>query len=60
MAYCVFFLPIYVCGLIYLRARQGQEAAAEFQKILDHRAWGAVIPVHALCYIGLARLYSGW
>jgi len=42
------FLPIYVRGLTYLRARRGQEAAAEFQKILDQRAWGAVIPVHAL------------
>jgi len=30
-------LPNYVRGLAYLKARQGPEAAAEFQKILDHR-----------------------
>ena len=29
--------PVYVRGLAYLAAHQGAEAAAEFQKILDHR-----------------------
>src|SRR5712691_8539824 len=32
------FYPIYVRGEAYLAARQGAEAAAEFQKILDHRS----------------------
>jgi predicted Zn-dependent protease len=37
-----------------LRARQGAEAAAEFQKILDHKGanWG---PFYPLSYVGLAR-----
>jgi predicted Zn-dependent protease len=52
------FLPIYVRGLVYLQGKQGQEAAAEFQKILDHRAWGAINPVYPLAYVGLARAYS--
>ncbi len=29
--------PVYVRGQAYLAARKGAEAAAEFQKILDHR-----------------------
>jgi tetratricopeptide (TPR) repeat protein/tRNA A-37 threonylcarbamoyl transferase component Bud32 len=49
------FLPIYVRGLAYLRGGQGREAAGEFQKILDHRAWGAVIPAYALSLVWLAR-----
>jgi len=49
------FVPLYVRGLVYLRARQGNEAAAEFQKILDHRSLGASIPLYALSYVGLAR-----
>jgi serine/threonine protein kinase/tetratricopeptide (TPR) repeat protein len=49
------FLPIYVRGLIYLRGKQGKEAAGEFQRILDHRSLGAVYPLYPLSYVGLAR-----
>jgi DNA-binding winged helix-turn-helix (wHTH) protein/tetratricopeptide (TPR) repeat protein len=44
----------YVRGLAYLRLGKGTEAAAEFQKILDHRGsnWG---PLYPLSYVGLAR-----
>jgi predicted Zn-dependent protease len=52
------FLPVYVRGLTYFRGRQGKEAAAEFQKILDHRALGATSPLYALSYVGLARALS--
>jgi serine/threonine protein kinase/tetratricopeptide (TPR) repeat protein len=52
------FLPVYVRGLTYLRGRQGKEAAAEFQRILDHRSLGAVRPLYALSYVGLARALS--
>jgi tetratricopeptide (TPR) repeat protein len=50
-------LPAYVRGETYLAAHQGGEAAAEFQKILDHR--GVVInsPIGALAHLGLARAY---
>jgi serine/threonine protein kinase/tetratricopeptide (TPR) repeat protein len=51
------FLPIYVRGLTYLRDKKGAEAAAEFQKILSQRAWGAVIQTFAISYVGLARAY---
>ena len=36
--------PIYVRGLAYLAARQPAEAAAEFQRILDHRSIVLVDP----------------
>jgi len=52
------FLPVYVRGLTYLRARQGKEAAAEFQRILDRRDMGLVQPLYALSYVGLARALS--
>jgi tetratricopeptide (TPR) repeat protein len=45
---------IYLRGLAYLRLGQGQEAAAEFQKIANHRGsnWG---PMYPLSYLGVAR-----
>jgi tetratricopeptide (TPR) repeat protein len=52
------FLPPYVRGLTYLRGRQGREAAGEFQRILDHRSLGAIRPLYALSYVGLARSYA--
>ena len=50
--------PVFVRGEAYLAAHQGNEAAAEFQKILDHR--GIVInePIGALAHLGLARAYA--
>ncbi len=38
-------------------ARQGKEAAAEFQKILDHRGIVLNSPVGALAHLGLGRAY---
>jgi tetratricopeptide (TPR) repeat protein len=52
------FLPIYVRGLAYLRAREGAQAAAEFQKILDHRGVDPLSPLYALARLGLARAYA--
>jgi predicted Zn-dependent protease len=50
--------PVFVRGEAYQAAHQGGEAAAEFQKILDHR--GVVInePIGALAHLGLARAYG--
>ena len=47
--------PVYVRGEAYLAARQGREAAAEFQKILDHRGLVLNQPIGALAHLGLAR-----
>ena len=45
----------YVRGLAYLRARQGADAAAEFQKLLQHRGLTGNSPVGALAHLGLSR-----
>ena len=47
--------PIYVRGLAYLSARQPAEAAAEFQRILDHRSIVLVDPMDAMARLQLAR-----
>jgi len=49
--------PVYVRGLAYLSAKQGTEAAAEFQKILAHRGIVQTEPIGALAHLGLARAY---
>ena len=51
-------VAIYVRGLAYLRARKGQEAAAEFQKIAGPRGAFPSWPEHALAHLGLARAYA--
>ena len=50
--------PIYVRGESYRAAQQGREAAAEFQKILDHRGVAVNEPIGALAHLGLARAYA--
>ena len=47
--------PIYVRGLAYLAAQQPGEAAAEFQRILDHRGIVLVDPMDAMARLQLAR-----
>ena len=42
-------------GQIYLRQKAGAEAAAEFQKILDHRGVEPASPLYPLAHVGLAR-----
>jgi len=50
--------PAYVRGLAYLAAHQGAEAAAEFQKILDHRGSVVSDPIGALAHLQLGRAYA--
>ena len=50
--------PVFVRGEAYLAAHQGEEAAAEFQKILDHRGIVLGGPIGALARLGLARAYA--
>jgi tetratricopeptide (TPR) repeat protein len=50
--------PVFVRGETYLAAHQGGEAAAEFQKILDHRGIVVNEPIGALAHLGLARAYA--
>jgi tetratricopeptide (TPR) repeat protein len=47
--------PIYVRGVAYLAAGQPIEAAAEFQRIVDHRSIVLVDPMDAMARLQLAR-----
>jgi serine/threonine protein kinase/tetratricopeptide (TPR) repeat protein len=49
---------VYLRGLAYLFQHQGREAAAEFQKILDHRGLVGCDSHGALAHLGLARAYA--
>jgi len=46
---------VYVRGQAYLAAQKGNEGAAEFQKILDHRGVVTNEPIAALAGLGIAR-----
>jgi predicted Zn-dependent protease len=50
--------PVYVRGEAYLAAHQGTDAAAEFQKILDHRGIVDVEPIGALAHLQIGRAYA--
>ena len=49
--------PAYVRGEAYLAARQGAQAEAEFQKILDHRGIVLADPMGALVRLQLGRAF---
>jgi eukaryotic-like serine/threonine-protein kinase len=50
--------PVYVRGETHLAARQGREAVAEFQKILDHRGVVVDEPIGPLAHLQLGRAYA--
>jgi len=50
--------PVYVRGEVYLAAKQGAEAAAEFQKFPAHRGVVLNAPIAATARLGLARAYA--
>jgi eukaryotic-like serine/threonine-protein kinase len=49
--------PAYVRGKAYLEARRGREAAAEFQRVLDHRGIVLADSIGALAHLQLGRAY---
>jgi serine/threonine protein kinase/tetratricopeptide (TPR) repeat protein len=49
--------PIYVRGEAYLALRQGTEAVAEFQKILNHRGIVVSDPIGATAHLQIARAF---
>jgi len=50
--------PVFVRGEAYLAAHQGKEAAAEFQKILDHRGIVVNDPIGAVAHLQIGRAYA--
>jgi eukaryotic-like serine/threonine-protein kinase len=55
---CTAMFPVYVRGEAYLARHQGYEAAAEFQKILEHRGIVLNEPIGALAHLQLGRAYA--
>jgi len=49
---------IYVRGWACLETKSGREAAAEFQKIIDHRGVNPFSPFYPLSHLGLGRAYA--
>jgi tetratricopeptide (TPR) repeat protein len=49
--------PAYIRGEAYLAAGRGQEAAAEFQKVLNHRGIVLADPIGVLAHLQLGRAY---
>ncbi len=52
------YWPIYIRGEAFLKARDGVKAAAEYQKILDHRGIDPTSPLYSLAHLGLGRAYA--
>ena len=50
-------MPAYLRGQAYLQLRQGKEAAAEFQRLIDHPGIVVNNPFGPLSRLGLARAY---
>jgi tetratricopeptide (TPR) repeat protein len=50
--------PVYIRGEAYLQQRQGQRAAAEFQKLINHRGIVANFVLGALAHLQLGRAYA--
>ena len=49
---------MYLRAEAYLMLHRGEEAAAEFQRVLDHRNIVMNSPLGALARLGLARAYA--
>jgi hypothetical protein len=54
----IFLCPAYLRGEAYLMLHDGNRAATEFQKFIDHRGLVGNFPWGALARLGLARAYA--
>jgi eukaryotic-like serine/threonine-protein kinase len=57
-ALTVFLCPAYLRGQAFLMLHDGNAAAAEFQKLIDHRGLVVNFPWAAMARVGLARAYA--
>jgi serine/threonine protein kinase/tetratricopeptide (TPR) repeat protein len=53
-----FLYPVIIRGQAYLLLHHGNEAATEFQKILDHRGIVLNSPIGALAHLQIGRAYA--
>jgi tetratricopeptide (TPR) repeat protein len=56
--FTIFLCPAYLRGEAHLMLHDGNRAAAEFQKFIDHRGLVVNFPWGALARLGLARAYA--
>jgi serine/threonine protein kinase/tetratricopeptide (TPR) repeat protein len=52
------YWPMYIRGEAFLKARDGVKAAAEYQKILDHRGIAPTSLRYSLARLGVGRAYA--
>jgi tetratricopeptide (TPR) repeat protein len=52
------YWPMYIRGEAFLKTRDGAKAAAEYQKILDHRGIAPHSPLYSLAHLGVGRAYA--
>jgi tetratricopeptide (TPR) repeat protein len=57
-AFSTALYPVYVRGSAFLALHRGNEAAVEFQKILDHSGVVLSEPIGALAHLQIARAYA--
>jgi hypothetical protein len=50
--------PAFLRGEVYLQLRRGNDAAAEYQKIVDHPGFMLACPLMPLAHLGIARAYA--
>jgi eukaryotic-like serine/threonine-protein kinase len=56
--FSIYLCPVYLRGEAYLMLHDGNRAAAEFQKFIDHRGLVGNFQWGALARLGLARAYA--
>jgi eukaryotic-like serine/threonine-protein kinase len=52
------YWPLYIRGEAFLKTGDGVKAAAEYQKILDHRGLAPHSPLYSLARLGVGRAYA--
>ena len=54
------FSILYVCGLAHLTNRQGTDAVADFQAIVDHPGTSPLAQQWVLAHLGRGRAHASW
>jgi tetratricopeptide (TPR) repeat protein len=52
------YWPMHIRGQAFLKEHEVAKAAAEFEKILDHRSLDPTSPLYSLARLGLGRAYA--
>jgi hypothetical protein len=58
LQFAIYLCPVYLRGEAYLMLHDGNRAAGEFQKLIDHRGLVGNFQWGGLARLGLARAYA--